>query len=221
VAAWRDFELDIGELVRHFGYTGEVTPGSKDNGVDVLARKGDRVVAIQCKLYQGKVGSKAVQMLLASERLYGATDFILITTGRFTREARDIGARTGVKMIGGQQVLQLCKDRHLILRSSSFIQYADWTIPLDRDEYVVGRGDKCNIPIGDIHVSSQHADIGRNGLQVTIADLGSLNGTKLNGRRLEPLRPYVLNYSDVLHFGGIEAKISMFKNTEPPPMLVR
>jgi pSer/pThr/pTyr-binding forkhead associated (FHA) protein len=56
---------------------------------------------------------------------------------------------------------------------------------------VLGRSEKCNVYIADPRASRRHAEIRWDGEVSTLSDLGSANGTLLNGRRItapEPLR---------------------------------
>jgi pSer/pThr/pTyr-binding forkhead associated (FHA) protein len=56
---------------------------------------------------------------------------------------------------------------------------------LSRDRTLVGRSPECEVFLDDVTVSRRHAAIGRNGDRFTIEDLGSLNGTFVNRRRIE------------------------------------
>jgi len=55
-----------------------------------------------------------------------------------------------------------------------------------RPETVVGRGEESHFNIDDEKVSKAHCKIRVEGSTCTIVDLGSRNGTKVNGRRLLP-----------------------------------
>ncbi len=70
------------------------------------------------------------------------------------------------------------------------------TFPLDRDVITLGREPSSTIPIGEIQVSRQHARITRRGGQWVIEDLGSTNGTFVNGMRLSG--PHPLANGDVI-----------------------
>jgi pSer/pThr/pTyr-binding forkhead associated (FHA) protein len=50
---------------------------------------------------------------------------------------------------------------------------------------LVGRSPECHIFLDDVTVSRQHAEIIRDGDEFTIRDLGSLNGTYVNRKRIE------------------------------------
>jgi len=58
----RDFEIFCAELLRKRGFLEvEVTKGSGDYGIDILAEKDGVTYAIQCKRYGAPVGVKAIQ----------------------------------------------------------------------------------------------------------------------------------------------------------------
>jgi pSer/pThr/pTyr-binding forkhead associated (FHA) protein len=50
---------------------------------------------------------------------------------------------------------------------------------------LIGRSPECDIFLDDITVSRRHAEIVRTGDDFTIRDLGSLNGTYVNRKRIE------------------------------------
>jgi len=56
-------------------------------------------------------------------------------------------------------------------------------------EYVIGRRSDCQIFVPDMRVSRQHARLVRNGEGWTLEDLGSNNGTYINGVRLQSATP--------------------------------
>jgi pSer/pThr/pTyr-binding forkhead associated (FHA) protein len=59
------------------------------------------------------------------------------------------------------------------------------TFVLDAEETTIGRSPDCAIFLDDVTVSRKHAVASRRGDRVAIEDLGSLNGTFLNRRRIE------------------------------------
>lgn len=56
---------------------------------------------------------------------------------------------------------------------------------LSEGSHVIGRGDDAGIKLAQPSVSRRHAEIVVNGLEITLRDLGSHNGTKLNGAKVD------------------------------------
>lgn len=71
--------------------------------------------------------------------------------------------------------------------------------PLDKDVLTLGRAPGNDIVINDPQVSRQHARITRQGELMVIEDLGSTNGTFVNGMRLRG--PHTLASGDVIGLG--------------------
>jgi len=57
-------------------------------------------------------------------------------------------------------------------------------------------------------VSRRHVKIIKQGGEVLIKDIGSINGTFLNGRKLKPYFPQVLKSGDVLQLGNLALRVS-------------
>src|SRR3954453_1776733 len=53
------------------------------------------------------------------------------------------------------------------------------------DSTLIGRSPECDIFLDDVTVSRRHAEIQKDGDRFVIRDLGSLNGTFVNRRRIE------------------------------------
>jgi pSer/pThr/pTyr-binding forkhead associated (FHA) protein len=64
-------------------------------------------------------------------------------------------------------------------------------ITLDRDMVVVGRHPNCDTRLDSLRVSRHHCCMTRENDQVVVRDLGSTNGIRINGERVETgkLRP--------------------------------
>ena len=73
--------------------------------------------------------------------------------------------------------------------------------PLLAERIVLGRDQTCDIVIEGRLVSRQHAAISRNGSTYTLEDLGSRNGTAVNGETLNG--PRALHDGDRIDLGGI------------------
>lgn len=83
-----DFEYYCAELLRRRGFQEvEVTKGSGDYGIDILAEKEGVTYAIQCKCYASPVGVKAVQEAYAGRDYYDRMVGAVLTNQYFTQPA--------------------------------------------------------------------------------------------------------------------------------------
>lgn len=91
------FEYWCASLLENLGYQNvSVTPGSGDQGVDVLAEKDDIRYAIQCKCYSSDLGNKSVQEVHTGKTIYHCQVGVVMTNRFFTQGAKDAAAATGV-----------------------------------------------------------------------------------------------------------------------------
>jgi len=68
----------------------------------------------------------------------------------------------------------------------------------DQAKTLIGRSPECDVFLDDVTVSRRHAELVREGETFTIRDLGSLNGTYVNRRRIESA---VLENDDEVQIG--------------------
>lgn len=57
-------------------------------------------------------------------------------------------------------------------------------IAVKKDQFLIGRSPECHLCAGSTSISRQHCAITRDGTKVTIKDLGSRNGTLVNGEKI-------------------------------------
>lgn len=94
-----DFEAYVAGIYRALGYDACKTPDSGDFGADVIARKDNQTLAIQCKRYNAPVGIKAVQEVVGSLKYYNATKGIVITNSTFTFAAMTLAKVNDIDLI--------------------------------------------------------------------------------------------------------------------------
>lgn len=83
-----DFEYYCADLLEKQGFLEvEVTRGSGDFGVDILAEKEGVTYAVQCKRYNGPVGVDAVLRTYAGRDYYGCMVGAVMTNQYFTAPA--------------------------------------------------------------------------------------------------------------------------------------
>ena len=68
----------------------------------------------------------------------------------------------------------------------------------DEGRTLIGRSPECDVFLDDVTVSRRHAELVREGDAFSIRDLGSLNGTYVNRRRIESA---VLENDDEVQIG--------------------
>jgi pSer/pThr/pTyr-binding forkhead associated (FHA) protein len=64
---------------------------------------------------------------------------------------------------------------------------------------VLGRSKDCDVVVSDENVSRRHAEVRTTGSTWTVRDLGSTNGVKVNGRRIDGAQ--TLRDGDVIRLG--------------------
>lgn len=70
---------------------------------------------------------------------------------------------------------------------------------------VIGRSPGADIVIADSFVSGRHARVAPYGEEIVVEDLGSTNGTLLNGERVT--RPNALRPGDVIDIGDVRMAV--------------
>lgn len=94
-----EFEHHCAAILRSSGYRNvKVTQFSGDQGIDVFATKKGKKYAVQCKLYSGTVGNKAVQEAYAGKAFYNCDIAMVMTNSVFSKSAEDLARETGVKL---------------------------------------------------------------------------------------------------------------------------
>lgn len=92
-----DFEYYCADLLRNDGfYNVEVTQGSGDQGIDILAEKAGIRYGIQCKCYSNNIGNKAVQEAFAGKTFYHCHVAAVLTNRYFTRAAKQLAEKDQV-----------------------------------------------------------------------------------------------------------------------------
>jgi len=81
----------------------------------------------------------------------------------------------------------------------------------------VGRVDDNTIQIDDPSVSSHHAELTASGSDYLLSDLGSTNGTRLNGEEVDAT-PRKLSPGDRVRFGKVDAIYETGQNTAAKPL---
>jgi hypothetical protein len=87
-------------------------------------------------------------------------------------------------------------------------------------EHFVGRALTSNLRLSRTYVSAQHARLRWMRQRWEVRDLGSRNGTFLDGARLEPRADQVVRQGAVLAFGTLDEQWEVVDDSSPPVMAV-
>jgi pSer/pThr/pTyr-binding forkhead associated (FHA) protein len=80
-------------------------------------------------------------------------------------------------------------------------------IPISKEEFLIGRGADCDLRLQASAVSRHHCLVRVRGAEVAIIDLGSSNGTYLNGVRVRSQAP--LGHGDELKIGTVSFTVAL------------
>lgn len=112
--------------------------------------------------------------------------------------------RTGIGLVSGQGARK-AKGVFTLTVTSGPRELRGVSLPLT-GPVVIGRSPGADIVIGDEFVSARHARITPAGGEVVLEDLGSTNGTLLNGSAVK--RPQSLRPGDVIDVGDVRLSVN-------------
>lgn len=103
-----DFEYFCADILRKNRFAKvEVTQGSGDHGIDILAEKDGISYAIQCKCYSSNVGNAAIQQAHTGKSLYHKDIAVVLTNQYFTQQAINEASALGVKLWDREHLINL------------------------------------------------------------------------------------------------------------------
>ena len=99
------------------------------------------------------------------------------------------------------------------------------SLPLSTERTTLGRNTDCTIPLAGKQVSRQHANLYFENGQYFVQDLGSSNGTFVNGKRIAANRPTPVNEGDTFQIGpylfGLRPSPALAAEPDEPSHVVR
>lgn len=105
---WRQFEEIVHEYFRRNGYSVAETVAGPDGGMDLQLRKSGVKATVQCKHWRKKkVDVRIVREQFGVMTAAGADECFVVTSGRFTGEARNFVKGQPITLIDGRQLSDL------------------------------------------------------------------------------------------------------------------
>ncbi|WP_254808466.1 restriction endonuclease [Natronosalvus amylolyticus] len=122
---WREFEELIAVLWEKFGYKTRITPPGRDGGIDVIAERSvpyQERILIQVKNYSidNKIGVKFVREYSSLLHRPNVDGVVIVTTGFFTKQARDEAREIGVKLVDRSEIERFIDEHISELQLSKF-----------------------------------------------------------------------------------------------------
>lgn len=108
---WREFEMLVGESYRQSGYqVTETGGGGPDGGIDLVLRRDGEKILVQCKQWKAyKVGVTTIRELYGVITAEGASGGVVVTSGRFTEDAKAFAHGKGIDLIEGTHLLDMIR----------------------------------------------------------------------------------------------------------------
>ncbi|MDE6892867.1 MAG: restriction endonuclease [Lachnospiraceae bacterium] len=106
-----EFEYFCADLLEQRGFVEvEVTRGSGDYGIDILAEKDGVTYAVQCKRYMAPVGVKAIQEAYAGRDYYDRMVGAVMTNQYFTAPAVEAAKKLKILLWDGGYVESMMEE---------------------------------------------------------------------------------------------------------------
>lgn len=110
-----EYEQKCAELLKALNFSDiKVTPGSGDQGIDIIAYKSGKKYGIQCKYYEGTVGNKAIQEVFTGAFYYDCSIALIITSSTLTKPAKELADKLDV------EVWESIDDTYLKIHTSEY-----------------------------------------------------------------------------------------------------
>ena len=125
----RDFEFEIGKVYNRLGYQTQVTKRSGDGGVDVIAKKDNETIYIQCKHYAPNthLGAPELQAFWGCCSGNGISKGVMVCTSSLTKDARAFANKLKGKLVivGMKELMELDKTYYQSHPINSQRQFTD------------------------------------------------------------------------------------------------
>jgi len=95
-----EFEEFVAAQLRTRGWSVTHTTSTGDYGVDLIAKKNDTRLAVQCKRLAKSVGVAAVQQVVAGALHHGCNQTVVVTNQAFTKAARQLATTHHCRLVG-------------------------------------------------------------------------------------------------------------------------
>jgi len=106
--AFKEFTVS---LFREMGYTVEITPETSDNGIDLLLRKNNQLIAVQCKRWNTPIREPIIRDFYSALMSSGAQSGYIVTTSTFTSHAYSFAEGKPIQLVDLEALIDLATRR--------------------------------------------------------------------------------------------------------------
>ena len=106
-----ELEQSCADRLRECGFSAEVTGRTGDQGADVIGRRGNNILIVQCKAQSKPIGNSAVQQAAAALQFYDGTAAIVVGRSGFTASARQLASKLGVSLADERDLARVIRER--------------------------------------------------------------------------------------------------------------
>ena len=104
----KEFEKYVAQLLEDYGYQNvSMTPASGDDGIDIIAYRGNTKIGFQCKCYRNNIGNSAVQQAYTGKAMHNCDEAVVVTNAYFTNSAIKTAETTNVELWDRQKLIQM------------------------------------------------------------------------------------------------------------------
>ncbi len=110
-----EFEDWIAKFLSCCGFIAYTTKRSGDYGVDVIAEKQGKKIAIQVKKYSNPLGIKCVQEIIAGMGYYSADEgWVVSTAPYFTKNAQELAKTKNIRLFNFKELTLLLNNLQIL-----------------------------------------------------------------------------------------------------------
>ena len=106
--SWQEFENVVCDCYKRWGYRVlETGLGGADGGVDLLMKKNEQTILVQCKKWKANVGAPVVREMYGLMLHHKADQVKIVCCGSFSKDAWAFSVGKTIELIGGHKLLHM------------------------------------------------------------------------------------------------------------------
>ena len=102
-------EFAVSDLLERFGWSTELTKKSGDGGIDLVIRKDEREILVQCKGHALNIGVGPIRDAAGVKALH-KKDFIVVGPSGFSKGAREFAEQSEIELWDTQKLIHVAKN---------------------------------------------------------------------------------------------------------------